>query len=241
MKKCTIYIDGWQIQCCGDRFKVGEFVKWRVENYNKRIEQYEAAGEFDYYYENHPMNSDGYFTFTGIVVGIDIIFARFVPDPSQGEKVLICSDTFIQPTKEAAIWIKDEREYKFDGYIVHFEDYQIYPEEKDEEYPDKMRYMNLDKIEEGFNNNYPEEVLTGLIQKSGGILTKDLIRKKFTVDVLRNLVGGDPFYYFDDDSYEKLDLKIETLSALRNGTAPKDIPKYSEIFELLPDDVQILD
>jgi len=53
-------------------------------------------------------------------------------------------------------------------------------------------------------------------------------------------VGGDPFYYFDDDSYEKLDLKIEVLTALKKGKNPKDIPQYDEIFELLPADVQLL-
>jgi len=241
MKKCTVNIESWQIQCCGDRFKIGESVKWRVEHYGRVMKDYEAAGEMDYYYENHPTNSDGYFVLTGTVAGIDVMFTRLVPDPSKGENCMMHSDTYTKPVKEAVIWVDDDNEHEFDGYIVHIEDYKILPEEKDEQYPKKLRHMNLENLEEGFGKLYPEEVITGLIQESSGILNKDLIRKKYTVDVLRNLVGGDPFYYFDDDSYEILDLKIEVLTALEKGVKPKVIPHYDEIFELLPSNVQLMD
>jgi hypothetical protein len=241
MKKYTVHIESWQIQCCGDRFKVGESVKWRVIQYNKVMKHYESAGKMDYYYENHPTKSDGYFVFTGIVAGIDVMFTRFIPDPSKGKKWIQRSDAYIKPVREAAIWVKNENKHEFDGYIVYFEEYQIRLEEKDEQYPKKLRHMNMKRIEEGFNELFPDEVITGLIRESGGILDKDIIRKKYNVDVLRNLVGGDPFYYFDDDSYKKLDLKIEVLTALNKGMSPKDIPQYDEIFELLPTDVQLLD
>jgi hypothetical protein len=86
MSKCTVNIEHWQIQCCGDRFKVGESVKWRVEHFGRVMEHYEAAGEIDFYYENPPTNSDGYFVLTGIVTGIDVMFTRLVSDPTKGKK-----------------------------------------------------------------------------------------------------------------------------------------------------------
>lgn len=178
---------------------------------------------------------------TGVVSGIDVLFTHFIPDPIQGDKVIKHSDTYAKPVKEAALWVKDELGYQFDGYIVYFEDYQIRSEEENEQYPHKLRHMNLERIEEGFSELYPDEVIVGLIHESKGILNKDLIRKKYVVDVLRNLVGGNPFYYFDDESYEKLDLKIEVLTEIRKGKKPKEIPQYSEIFELLPADMQLLD
>jgi len=237
MKKCTVFIDSWQIQSEGDHFKVGESVTWRVEHYGRALECCETAGEMDYYYENNPVKIDGYSSFTGTVAGIDVLFALFVPDPSMGEKSMKRSDAYTKPVREAAIWVKDENDYTFDGYIVYFEDYQIRPERKDEQYPSKMRFMNLKRIDDGFIKLFPDEVIDRIIHESRGMLNKELIRKKFTVDVLRNLVGGDPFYFFDDDSYEKLDMKIEVLTALRKGDSPKDIPHYGDIFELLPDDV----
>ncbi len=42
--------------------------------------------------------------------------------------------------------------------------------------------------------------------------------------------------FFDTDSDELLDEKIEVLSALKNGIVPADIPKYYDVLELMPDD-----
>jgi len=61
-----------------------------------------------------------------------------------------------------------------------------------------------------------------------------IIKKEQILDLLievdDDLVGR----YFDDDSDEMLDDKIEVLTALKEGKEIKDIPKYYDILELLP-------
>jgi hypothetical protein len=48
--------------------------------------------------------------------------------------------------------------------------------------------------------------------------------------------------FFDSDSIERLDDKIEVMTALIEGKCPKDIPLYYDIiFELLPPEGQIVD
>ncbi len=47
--------------------------------------------------------------------------------------------------------------------------------------------------------------------------------------------------FFDLDSEEQLDLKIEVLTQLKNGVPPKDIPEYYSILELYPADDVIWD
>ena len=42
--------------------------------------------------------------------------------------------------------------------------------------------------------------------------------------------------FFDLDSEELLDEKIEVLTALKEGKTPSEIPKYYDILELKPDD-----
>lgn len=42
--------------------------------------------------------------------------------------------------------------------------------------------------------------------------------------------------FFDLDSEEQLDLKIEVLTKLKNGVPPSDIPEYYSILELYPAD-----
>ena len=99
----------------------------------------------------------------------------------------------------------------------------------------------MNKIMNLFRKLYPDYGITELIRESGGKLTKDTIRKKFIVDELRGVVTDDLFRYFDDDSYELLDLKIEVLTALKEGKVPAEIPHYYDIFELLPPEGQIWD
>ena len=47
--------------------------------------------------------------------------------------------------------------------------------------------------------------------------------------------------FFDLDSEEQLDLKIEVLTKLKNGIPPSDIPEYYSILELYPEDDAIWD
>ncbi|MFQ9429077.1 MAG: hypothetical protein ACLR1M_11030 [Oscillospiraceae bacterium] len=42
--------------------------------------------------------------------------------------------------------------------------------------------------------------------------------------------------FFDLDSEELLDEKIQVLTALKDGTPPKDIPDYYKVLELMPKD-----
>jgi len=62
-----------------------------------------------------------------------------------------------------------------------------------------------------------------------GFLKKEQIFD-LLIEVDDDLVGR----YFDDDSDEMLDDKIEVLTALKEGKEIKDIPKYYDILELLP-------
>ena len=45
-------------------------------------------------------------------------------------------------------------------------------------------------------------------------------------------MGGDHFYFFDDNSYEKLDLKIEVLTALKKGAKSVDESKLFTVTEI---------
>lgn len=47
--------------------------------------------------------------------------------------------------------------------------------------------------------------------------------------------------FFDINSEEQLDLKIEVLTQLKNGVPPSDIPEYYSILELYPADGEMWD
>lgn len=92
-----------------------------------------------------------------------------------------------------------------------------------------------------FKELYPVDGIAVLIEESGGKLTKEQIKKKHQVDQLRRVVVGDHFRYFDDSSYRLLDLKIEVLTALKEGKVPAQIERYYDVFEMLPPEEQIWD
>jgi hypothetical protein len=99
----------------------------------------------------------------------------------------------------------------------------------------------VNELELKFNELFPDEGIAELEKDSGGKLTREVLFKKFQVDELRREVVGDFYRYFDDDSYELLDLKIEVLTATLKGKVPIDIPRFYDIFELLPPEGQVWD
>ena len=64
------------------------------------------------------------------------------------------------------------------------------------------------------------------------------IEEKWEKVIFLLLEVNDPMIhaFFDKDSEELLDEKIEVLTALIEGKTPSKIPKYYDILELKPDD-----
>ena len=54
MGKCCVSIDDWQIQCCGEPFKVGDTVEWFVKKWDKVMPDYHDAGAMDNFNEHLP-------------------------------------------------------------------------------------------------------------------------------------------------------------------------------------------
>lgn len=66
-------------------------------------------------------------------------------------------------------------------------------------------------------------------------MDEKLIAKKEQIFDLLLAVNDDLVRkYFDDDSDEMLDDKIEVLTSIKEGKPITDIPKYYNILELLP-------
>lgn len=68
-----------------------------------------------------------------------------------------------------------------------------------------------------------------------------IIMKKEQIRDLLAEVYEPELQYFDRDSDELLDEKIEVLEALKAGKAIKDIPNFYKVLELMPEDGQMWD
>ena len=66
MQKCVVFIEDWQIQCCGDPFKIGDNIEWTVWKWKKGFE--ESLDGVDFVYENHgSAQSEALFTLRATV------------------------------------------------------------------------------------------------------------------------------------------------------------------------------
>ncbi len=61
---CNIYYEGWQIQCCGEPFKIGERVHWTGESYDYDIKDFHINFNEDHH-AHQSLNIEG--TVTRIV------------------------------------------------------------------------------------------------------------------------------------------------------------------------------
>lgn len=64
----------------------------------------------------------------------------------------------------------------------------------------------------------------------------DLEKKAEIMDLLMEVDDQLISKFFDVDSNDLLDEKLEVLKAIKDGKAPGDIEKYYEVLELYPED-----
>lgn len=75
---CKVYYEFWQMQCCGDPFKIGDTVKWPVVDKPQFSFGFEVLDDVDYVYEAHD-HIVKRFHFTGVVTRIWGVYMRYEP------------------------------------------------------------------------------------------------------------------------------------------------------------------
>lgn len=76
---CKVFYECWQMQCCGDPFKIGDTVKWTVvKDYQLILSDDTTLGDLDYVYEAHD-NAVKLFNFTGVVKKIWGLYEKYEP------------------------------------------------------------------------------------------------------------------------------------------------------------------
>ncbi|MEU6195173.1 DUF6578 domain-containing protein [Streptomyces sp. NPDC047061] len=119
----TIWVDDWQIQCCGQSFAPGDVVSWTLlevdpEDYADVIGS-ERADEIDFREEHHGQG-EGHATASLEVVSIVEVHCRYGVPPGAVEKVNspVPGTTVLVPVREADGWVKARPDVSFAGYLV---------------------------------------------------------------------------------------------------------------------------
>jgi hypothetical protein len=124
-EKCMVLIESWQIQCCGEPFKIGDNIKWSVTKWMKDLEA--PLTDIDYCYENHGGNGKPLFELTGLVKKIKALYYKHETriDPKNNCEI---GYRIYEKTVEIVAadgWEKDIDGLKFGDYVVVLQDYSI--------------------------------------------------------------------------------------------------------------------
>ncbi|MFF3770519.1 DUF6578 domain-containing protein [Streptomyces sp. NPDC002232] len=119
----TIWVDDWQMQCCGASCVPGDVISWVLlevdpEDYADIVGS-ERAGEIDFCEEHHGRD-EGRAPTSVEVVSIVEVHCRYGVPPGATDKVNspVPGTTVLVPVEKADGWAKARPDVSFAGYLV---------------------------------------------------------------------------------------------------------------------------
>jgi hypothetical protein len=126
LEKCVVSYEDWQMQCCGDPFKIGDSIKWPVYKWVKTDNQGtdDSLTGVDYIYEAHDTRLPSeMLSLMGVVVDIKADYYRtemlLHPRIKNGQRPVL---TYVYE-KSYDISVADGRDKDIDG--LEFGSYRI--------------------------------------------------------------------------------------------------------------------
>lgn len=119
---CRVIYSYWQMECCGDPFKPGDTVNWRVlKDFELTVSDDVNLGNLDYCYEAH---GNGDFHLTGVVTQIWGLYEEYRPAgnrvfvPVHGELVELSNS-------ESAERVQRVGPLEISAYVVELENCSV--------------------------------------------------------------------------------------------------------------------
>ncbi|MFD9724436.1 DUF6578 domain-containing protein [Streptomyces sp. NPDC059072] len=119
----TVWVDDWQMQCCGEAFAPGDVVSWTLlevdpEDYVALVGG-ERAAAIDFREEHHGQGEGRVPTSVGVVSIVEV-HCRFGVLPGATDKVNrpVPGTTVMVPVEKADGWAKARPDVRFAGYLV---------------------------------------------------------------------------------------------------------------------------
>jgi hypothetical protein len=123
----TVWVDSWQMQCCGVPFHVGSQVAWTLgpadSNWLEGLLSPHARQRVDAAEEHHGGLPDDAEATLGIVTGIAAVHCRFESSPGSGPATFhpVPSSGVLTDIESADGWTPDRAEERFAGYLVRLD------------------------------------------------------------------------------------------------------------------------
>ncbi|MEU8525498.1 MULTISPECIES: DUF6578 domain-containing protein [Streptomyces] len=119
----TIWVDDWQMQCCGEDFAPGDVVSWRLlevdpEDYADVVGDERAAG-IDFREEHHGQGDEQAPSSLEVLTIAEVHCRYALPPGSTGNTYHpVPGTTVLVPVERADGWAKARPDVRFAGYLV---------------------------------------------------------------------------------------------------------------------------
>ena len=120
----SVWVEGWQMQCCGKPFEVGSRVAWTLvpvgADFLGDMLGAGSRGTIDAAEEHHGAVPEDTPETTGTVRAISAVQCRYAPVPGGDERMLAAvASSAVQTAVQAADgWVPDRGGLQFAGYLV---------------------------------------------------------------------------------------------------------------------------
>jgi hypothetical protein len=122
LMEMTVWVDSWQMQCCGEPFHIGSEISWTLRAGDLDwLECSLGAEETVHAAEEHhggvPEDTE---PTRGAVTGIKAVHCRFAARPDSGSGTLypVRGSGVLTDVESADGWIADRDDERFVGYLV---------------------------------------------------------------------------------------------------------------------------
>ncbi|HEY8372656.1 MAG TPA: DUF6578 domain-containing protein [Pseudonocardiaceae bacterium] len=123
--RIRVWVDGWQMQCCGEPFQVGDTVEWTLRScdrgkYPVDVLGPDVAESVTHAEEHHGGLPEDAPVTTGTVTGIHAVHSRYAPRSDESPRVLhpVPGSGQLTWVSSADGWEHVEGELQFVGYLV---------------------------------------------------------------------------------------------------------------------------
>lgn len=121
-KDCTVLYEGWQMQCCGNPFSIGDEIEWTVFVFNRTVVGIDS--KIDYIYDAHYETENGLYILQGTVDRIDALFTKY--EPSLDNPIMqIPASGSLRSVSKADGCEEDIGELVFDSYFIVVRDISV--------------------------------------------------------------------------------------------------------------------
>jgi hypothetical protein len=118
----TVWVDAWQMQCCGDDFSAGSRVSWTLADADADWLRAVLGDDIavDAAEEHHGGVPDGTPPTTATVTAIAAVHCRYAPGRGRDERTLapVRASAVLTPVTSADGWTPDRDDLHFAGYLV---------------------------------------------------------------------------------------------------------------------------